>query len=324
MSDLGDGDPVPAGEPIHRRTLEVHLGAEEAGRRDLRAQIVDRRLHGFTVAGAQGIGPGPIHDMAARLSIDVAARRILAAEAAMDLLAFYPSPVTRGESCRDSLPNFADLVGASIDATLVASIRAAIGRERGCYHLTSLVLAAVPVILSAVEEPEPRSEPRSRIVEISAASAGERRVRFHALLYDRRGPRDLRRARLAFTVGVDEMILRDVEAQAAPNLASHRAAAAALADLPLLAGFARGALERLRTLPGTTEILDLALALSAVATQAFVHLPVTSEQPTSGQANRAQSTCWMWRIGGPLESLPSGRIRADDRSFPERPHGDER
>jgi hypothetical protein len=191
--------------------------------------------------------------MVARLSIDVASRRILAAEGAMDLLAFYPSPVTRGESCRDSLPNFADLVGASIDATLVASIRAAIGRERGCYHLTSLVLAAVPVILSAVEEPEPRSEPRSRIVEISAASAGERRVRFHALLYDRRAPRDLRRARLAFTVGADEMILHDVDAQAAPSLASHRAAAAALADLPLLAGFARGALERLRTLPGTTD-----------------------------------------------------------------------
>jgi len=69
MSDLGDGDPVPAGEPIHRRTLEVHLGAEEAGRRDLRAQIVDRRLHGFTVAGAQGIVSGNVSENVNMVSI---------------------------------------------------------------------------------------------------------------------------------------------------------------------------------------------------------------------------------------------------------------
>jgi hypothetical protein len=304
--------------------MEIHLGPEQDGRRDLRAHIADRRLHGFTVAGAQGIGPGPIHDMEARLAIDVAARRIRAAEGAMPLAAFSPSPTTQGESCRDSLPNFASLVGAAVDATLVGSIRAAIGRERGCYHLTSLVLAAVPVILSAVEEPEPGTEPRSRIVEISAASAGEGRVRFHALLYDRRAPRDLRRARLAFTANFEEMLLRDVAAHAAPRLTSHAAAAAALTGLPLLAGFARAALERLRALPDATEVLDLALALSAVVTQAFVHLPMRGEQPTSGQANRAQSTCWMWRIGGPLESLPAGRISATDESFPERPHGEER
>ncbi|MBM4265464.1 MAG: DUF2889 domain-containing protein [Deltaproteobacteria bacterium] len=320
MSDSADSaDLVPAGEPIHRRSLEIDLGAEEGGRRELRARIVDRRLHGFTVAGAQAIGPGPIHDMSARLSVDVAARRVAAAEGAMALPAFHPSPITRGETCRDILPNFADLVGAPIDEKLVASIRSAIGRERGCYHLTSLVLAAVPVILSAVEEPEPRSEPRSRVVEISASSAGERKVRFHALLWERRAPGDLRRARLAFTATNDEMKLRDVVACAVPDLEPHAESAAALTDVPLFAGFARAALERLGSLAGTDEILDLALALSAVATQAFVHLPHSGERPSPG-AGRAQSTCWMWRTGGPLESLPAGRLTRGDKSFPERVH----
>jgi hypothetical protein len=258
--------------------------------------------------------------MNARLSIDVTARRITAAAGAMPLPAFYPSPTTRGESCRDSLPNFATLVGASIDASLVASIRTAIGRERGCYHLTSLVLAAVPLMISAVEEPEPRAEPRSRVIEISASAAGGRSVRFHALLYDRRSPRDLRRARLAFTANADEMRLADVTAQGSPDLASRTDAAAALTGVPLLAGFARSALERLKPLAHAEDILDLALALSAVATQAFVHLRRSGEEPSTGQAGRAQATCWMWRVGGPLEALPSGITFGPDGSFPERPH----
>jgi hypothetical protein len=323
MHDRDADEELPAGEPIHRRTLEVELGAERDGRREMRARIVDRRLHGFTVAGAQTIGPGPIHDMNARIALDVGARRIVAAEGAMALLAFYPSPLTRGESCRDSLPNFADLVGAAIDETLVASIRGAIGRERGCYHLTSLVLAAVPLLLSAVERPEPRSEPRSRTIELAATAAGGRRVRFHGLLYDRFSPRDLRRARLAFTVAFEQMLLADVSCDAAPDLGKHPSAAQALVGLPLLGGFARGAMERLRPLTGTAEILDLALSLSAIATQSFVHVRPPDEQPVAGQASRAQSTCWMWRIGGPLESLPSGRVAGAGGDFPERPHGED-
>jgi hypothetical protein len=318
-----DDDALPAGEPVHRRTLEVELGAEQGGRREMRARIVDRRLHGFTVAGAQVIGPGPIHDMNARLGIDVAARRIVAAEGAMPLPAFYPSAETRGETCRDSLANFADLVGARIDASLVGSIRAAIGRERGCYHLTSLVLAAVPLLLSAARDPEPRDEPRSRTIELAASAAGGRRVRFHGLLYDRFAPRDLRRARLAFTVAFEEMVLADVTADAAPDLAKHPAAAAALVGLPLLGGFARGAMERLHPLAETAEVLDLALSLSAIATQSFVHVRPPGEQPVAGQASRAQSTCLMWRVGGPLESLPSGRLAGAGTAFPERAHGEE-
>lgn len=324
MDDDSDpADELPAGEPIHRRTLEVELAAESDGRRAMTARIVDRRLHGFTVAGAQTIGPGPIHDMTARIAVDVAARRIVAAEGAMALLAFYPSPLTRGQSCRDSLPNFVDLVGATVDATLVASIRNAIGRERGCYHLTSLVLAAVPLLLSAVDQPEPRGEPRSRTIELAATAAGGRRVRFHGLLYDRFAPRDLRRARLAFTVAFEEMVLAEVSADAAPGLAKHTGAAGALAGLPLLGGFARGAMERLGPLADTSEILDLALSLSAIATQSFVHVRPPEERPVAGQASRAQSTCWMWRVGGPLESLPSGRVDGTGPAFPERPHGEE-
>jgi hypothetical protein len=296
------------GDPVHRRNLEIALGPESAGRREARGQIVDRRLQGHTYTGGRIVGPGPVHDMSARLVLDVRSGRVEAASGAMALPAFPGTATTRFEGCRDVLPNLAGLAGLAANGDLSAGIRAAIGRERGCYHLTTLVLAMAPLLRAALREPEPRDARFERAIELTACEAGSGQVRLHGLLVERRGAGEPRRARLAWGVDPGEMKLRRVVAEAAPELAPAPEVATALEGVPLFGGFARTALERLEPLAGAEELLELALGLNAVVTQALVTVP-SAQDPRLGEGrNRAHGTCYMWRAGGALESMPSGKL----------------
>ncbi len=296
------------GDPVHRRNLEVALDPESGGRREVRGQIVDRRLQGYTFTGGRIVGPGPVHDMSAHLVLDVRTGRIEAASGAMALPAFPGTATTRFEGCRDVLPNLAGLAGLAAAGDLVAGIRAAIGRERGCYHLSTLVLAMAPLLRAALREPEPRDARFERAIELTACETGAGRVRLHGLLFEKRGQGQPRRARLAWGVDPGEMKLRQVVAEAAPELAPAPEAAAALEGVPLFGGFARAALERLGPLAGADELLELALALNAVVTQALVTVPSARDPRLEAGQNRAHGTCYMWRAGGPLESMPSGKL----------------
>jgi len=295
------------GDPVHLRGLEIRLGPEIRGRRELSGRIRDRRQQGFTFTGGRVVGPGPVHDMSARLELDVASGRFSAASGAMALPAFRGSAATAFESCRDTLPNLAGLQGVAVDGTLVASVRAAIGRERGCYHLTNLVLSMLPVARAAAAGGVAAEAGLTRNLEIAVTELAPGAVRFHGLLYEREDAVRERRARLAFEVQRSEMRLARVSAERAPDLAPAPDLAAALEGAALLAGFSAVAQQRLGAAANATEVLDLALALNAVVTQAFV--VVSAEQ--EGEApreNRAAGTCYMWRRGGPLEALPSGRL----------------
>jgi hypothetical protein len=296
------------GDPIHRRSLEIALDPESGGCREARGRIVDRRLQGFTYTGGRVVGPGPIHDMSAQLRLDLRTGRVEAASGAMALPAFQGSATTRFEGCRDVLPNLGNLAGLDAGGDLASGIRAAIGRERGCYHLSTLVLAMAPLLRAALREPEPRDARFERTIELTACEAGEGRVRLHGLLVEQRGAAEPRRARLAWCVDAGEMKLRGVLAEAAPQLAPRRDAAAALEGLPLFGGFARAALERLGGLAGAEEILELALGLSAVVTQAMVTVPSAPDPGLEAGRHRAHGTCYMWRAGGPLQEMPAGKL----------------
>jgi hypothetical protein len=310
------------GDLIHVRTIEIDVAAERDGRREARGRICDRRHQGHTYTGSHVIGPGIVHDMSACLTIDTGKGTIVSASSDMKRAAFDGSPETRFESCRDILPNVEQIAGARLDGDLAGAIRRTIGRERGCYHLTNLWLAIASLasrIGAASIDPAARLR---RSLELTACEGESGRVCFTGHLTDV-GQGAPRQARLGFEIDPRHYLLEGVNAAAAPDLRPLPAAAVALEGVSLTAGFARAAVERLGGLPAATEILDLALGLNAVVTQgmllaetpavATAHQPSTHEPIPREPTTRAAGTCYMWRSGGPVERLPTGKLDGTGR-----------
>ena len=288
-------------EAVHRRTLRIAIGAAHDGRRAVEAHLLDWRYRGVSRVGIHIRRPGPIHDMSARFAIDAQGHAIEAASGAMTLAAFDGTPDTGFQSCRDILPNVAKLAGSPIDAGLVAAMRRAIGRERGCYHLGTLITASAPVLQRIARE-HPAAEHclgRERVLDASQGEDGI--TRFDGALRDWSDGAPERVARLAFSLSHADPRARDVSAPDAPGVAAR------LEGTPLEAGFAREALARLAGVPDCDAQRDLALGLSAIFTQGMVSSRAAATEPvTAGRAHRANNTCWMWRDGGPLQGMSSG------------------
>jgi hypothetical protein len=239
--------------------------------------------------------------MSAQFTVDAAGRANAGARGAMALAAFDGTPDTGFQSCRDILPNIAELAGLPIDADLVAAMRRTVGRERGCYHLSTLILATAPVLQRIAAERAGPAEGLGRELVLDALDIGGGVTRFDGSLRDWRDGADDASARLAFSVSQADPRALDVIAPGAP------AVAARLEGASLEAGFAREALTRLAGVPGCDAQRDLALGLSAIFTQGMVRpsaAGATAVPP--GRAHRAHNTCWMWRDGGPLQGMSAG------------------
>src|SRR5262245_33064876 len=288
-------------EAVHRRTLRIAIGAARGGRRAVEAHLLDWRYRGVSRVGIHIKRPGPIHDMSARFAIDAQGRAIEEASGAMALAAFDGTPDTGFQSCRDILPNVASLVGTPIDAELVAAMRRAIGRERGCYHLGTLITACAPVLQRVARERTAAEHGLGRELRLDASQGEDGVTRFDGALRDWSDGAPEREARLAFSVSHADPRARDVSAPGAPEVVAR------LEGTPLEAGFAREALARLAGIPGCDAQRDLALGLSAIFTQGMVRSRAAAAEPVeAGRAHRANNTCWMWRDGGPLQGMSSG------------------
>ena len=310
------------GDLIHVRTIEIDVEAERDGRREARGRICDRRHQGHTYTGSHVIGPGIVHDMSACLTIDMGKGTIASATSAMKRAAFDGSPETRFESCRDILPNVEQIAGARLDEDLAGAIRRTIGRERGCYHLTNLWLAIASLVSRIGAGSIDPAATLRRSLEFTAREGENGRVRFTGHLADI-GQGAPRQTRLGFELDPRHYLLEEVDAAASPDLRPLPAAAVALEGVSLTTGFARAAVERLGAIPDAREILDLALGLNAVVTQAMLLTetpavataqgPSTHEPTRHEPASRAAGTCYMWRAGGPVERLPTGKLGSAGR-----------
>lgn len=296
------GHPPPS---IHRRTIDVEVGPAADGLRPVGGRVLDRRYRGLSRVGSHVTRPGVVHDMSVEMVLDTGRGAIESARGAMRKAAFDGDPETRFETCRDVLPNVAALAGVAVDGGLAREIRAAIGRERGCYHLTTLVLATAPVLQRLLVEPLPPAVGMRRHVELDADDLPGGRVRFRGRLDDVTDNGDERRTRLAFTVDPDGLTPLDVEVERASGPDTGGEVARRLAGLSLAAGFARAAIDRLR---GEAEVLELALGISAIFTQSFIGSGRRREDGDGRDPPRARNTCWMWRDGGPLQGLPTGIV----------------
>lgn len=286
--------------PIHTRTIGLIVSPVRDGRRLATGWIRDIRHAGYTYTGPLRIGPGLVHDMTARLELDVATGVVRDAQGHMTRGAFPGGVETAGERCQDVLANVATLAGAVADDTFAGTTRARIGRERGCYHLTNTILA-LGAVLRHAQTLDPAS-PHLRFFQFDALEAGGNDLRFDAQVWER-WLHGRRIARLGITVAPPSFVIRDVVADGLPT------GVAVLDGVPLLGGFGRVALERFAA-PEHELTRELSLGLSAMVTQGMVLVAVPKGAVVEEQGpSRASATCWMWRQGGPAERLPATRTR---------------
>src|SRR5947208_2819034 len=114
----GDSGPMrleARGHPLHTRALSVVLAARADGKLDVHGAVLDLRKRGFVPVAGDLQGAGVIHDMRLAGTIDPASARLETLAAEQRSVAFEPSAVTGGESCRDPIDRIAALAGTRLE-----------------------------------------------------------------------------------------------------------------------------------------------------------------------------------------------------------------
>ena len=126
------------GHPLHTRALSVVLTSRADGKLDVHGTVLDLRKRGFVPVAGDLQGAGIIHDMRLAGTIDPASATLETLAAEQRSVAFEPSAVTAGESCRDPIDRIAALAGTRLDDGWARRLADAIGGPRGCSHLLTL------------------------------------------------------------------------------------------------------------------------------------------------------------------------------------------
>ena len=100
------------GHPLHTRALSVTLSARDDGRVDVHGVILDLRKRGFVPVGGELQPSGIVHHMLLNAVVDPATGHVDTIAGAQPNVAFEPTVLTEGESCRDPVGRVAGLSGA--------------------------------------------------------------------------------------------------------------------------------------------------------------------------------------------------------------------
>lgn len=131
--------------PLHTRALSIEAAAAAEGVA-VRGSLIDLRKCGVVPVGGDLGTPGLVHHMWVDALIDAAAPRLCRLRAQQPRVAFEPSRLTGGESCRDPAARLAELDGALLDDGFARRLSAVQGGARGCSHLltiTQVLIAGV-------------------------------------------------------------------------------------------------------------------------------------------------------------------------------------
>ncbi|MBI3028839.1 MAG: DUF2889 domain-containing protein [Candidatus Rokubacteria bacterium] len=124
-------------QPVHVRTIRVEAIESGPGELGVTGTLLDERPRG-QVRWEGDDGARVIHDMTVTLRVRYPDFVITAARATM---AAHPYTI-----CPEALPPVEQLVGLSVARGFVRAVQERLGRERGCAHLTALILAMAPVV----------------------------------------------------------------------------------------------------------------------------------------------------------------------------------
>jgi hypothetical protein len=330
------------GHPLHSRALGVTLRRREDGDTAVEGRLLDLRKRGFVPVGGDLQGPGPIHDMRVAAVVDPEQLELRRIEVTQPTVAFEPSAVTRGESCRDPAPRVQALVGERLDAGFAARLSAQIGGPRGCTHVLTLLRLLGAVLAWAREREQavfgrpPDRAPGERIfrrdlVFDGSLDTGERgpRIALAAQLCDLHfrpapalatplerlaGQLELRLLAEVETPGLALAALRAAERRRALGDLEHAPWRAldsrveGLAGLTLGPGVSGELLRRFAGLPDERRLLGVLLDLTPALYQCLActdeSWPVrASRSPTLLGMGGPPDSCYMWRRGGALDGL---------------------
>ncbi len=124
-------------QPVHVRTIRVEAAEAGPGELEVTGTLLDERPRG-QVRWEGDDGARVVHDMTVTLRVRYPDFVITEARATM---AAYPYAI-----CPEALSPVEQLVGLSVARGFVRAAQERVGRERGCAHLTALILAMALVV----------------------------------------------------------------------------------------------------------------------------------------------------------------------------------
>jgi len=150
--------PLPAPAPrrhLHTRTITCEGFLRDDGLYDIEARIVDQKTFETDEPYRGKRPPGaPVHDMQVRLTLD-------ASMTVRDIAVTTNSAPY--EVCPSVAPGYRQLVGAKIGAGWRKAVTEAVGRTKGCTHITELLMPAATVAFQTMgswrEGPSKDGEP---------------------------------------------------------------------------------------------------------------------------------------------------------------------
>jgi hypothetical protein len=322
------------GHPLHTRSLSVTLTRRADGRLDVGGELVDLRKRGFVPVAGELQPSGVVHHMLLDAIVDPVSRLLDDIVARQPAVAFEPSAMTRGESCRDPVDRIRALAGTRLDDAFARRLGEEIGGPRGCSHvltLAHLLASTVTWLLERDGAPGSRHRPQERVfrrdVIVDGAEPPGGGVDLALQLIDL----ELAPAPPAAPSMDRFAASREVRAFAAVDLGRHTFGrvhiaerrrdaahldapwcdrddvAAALAGLSVGRGVSAALRERLGGRPDDQPIQDGLLMLAPGLIQVFAAL--SDDWPTLareqgwvlGMGGQPDS-CWMWRRDGALQA----------------------
>ncbi len=144
------------GHPLHTRALAVVLVQRADAKLDALATLLDVRKRGFVPVGGDLHGPGILHYMLLRGVVDPATATLESIVAEQPRVAFEPSALTQGESCRDPLDRITTLGGTPLGERYTRGVSTAVGGPRGCPHIVALAHFMGSAVRRGLEQDQAR------------------------------------------------------------------------------------------------------------------------------------------------------------------------
>jgi Protein of unknown function (DUF2889) len=143
--------PAPAPRThLHTRTIQCEGFEREDGLYDIEARIVDTKTYAVDepFRGHREAGR-PVHDMQLRLTLD----RTMTVRAIEVTTNHAPYDV-----CPSVAPGYQALVGAKVGGGWRKAVAEAVGRTKGCTHITELLMPAATVAFQTMGSWKPQAE----------------------------------------------------------------------------------------------------------------------------------------------------------------------
>jgi DUF2889 family protein len=288
---------------LHERTLSIETQPLDRDRLGVHAELRDVRHVEMGVSRPAGV----VHHMTLDVELD-RTLTIFGIDAAMHAIPYEPSKETRGEGCRNILPNYQRLIGTTLDGGYARRVMETVGGRLGCFHILSLA-QCLPLAVRAASRrlcgaalcmPEASRDvvrdscaewragspnwrsvrettgsgfgPFRRDMRIAARADEQLRLRITASLRDLGPESPAAGAELRFSLEIPTFTILEAQAElsGAPFAGCRALPAGAerLVGLSVAKGFTSAALERIAGPAGCAHLAALIIALTPTVPQA--------------------------------------------------------